>query len=181
MTESTHQSVAAEQLTLLVGRLLENCAESVADLTHDQIHFRASPVSNSIAFEIWHVTRTVDNVLFFAFDREQPVWLRDGYEQRFNLPKVAQGTGMAPEEAHALRFPEPAALVQYIEAVGASGLPRLASRTPEYLATVSLIRPWGERPRSEHLWQVLVAHGNGHLGSVSMARAILGHRDVIGL
>jgi len=181
MTEPTLRFETGEQLSLLVGRLLENCAKSLTDLTHEQIHFRASPISNSIAFEMWHITRTVDNLLFFAFDREQPVWLRDGYEQRFNLPKVAQGTGMSPEEAYALRFPEPAALVEYIKGVRKAGLPRLLAMTPEYLATISLIRPWGERPRSEHLWQVLIAHGNGHLGSVTMARAILGHPDVIGL
>jgi hypothetical protein len=174
-------SATAQHLAIIVGRMLGHCAQSLTDLTHEQIHFRASPISNSIAFEMWHIARTVDNLLFFAFDREQPVWLRDGYEARFGLPKVAQGTGMTPEEAYALRFPEPAALVGYIEAVKAAGVPRLAAMTPEYLATVSPIRPWGERARAEHLWQVLVAHGNGHLGSVTMARALLGKPDVIGL
>ena len=116
-----------------------------------------------------------------AFDREQPVWLREGYEERFGLPKTAQGTGMTPEEAYAFRFPEPEALAGYIDAVKAGVQPRLEAATQEYLDTVSPIRPWGERSRAEHLWQVLVAHGNGHLGSVTMARAILGHRDVIGL
>ena len=168
-------------LSLLVGRMLENCSKSLIDLTHDEIHFRAAPTANSIAFEMWHVARTVDNVIFFAFDREQPVWLREGYEERFGLPKTAQGTGMTPEEAYALRFPEPEALAEYIDAVKAGVQPRLEAATQEYLDTVSPIRPWGERSRAEHLWQVLVAHGNGHLGSVTMARAILGHRDVIGL
>lgn len=168
-------------LSLLVGRLLDNCALSLRDLTHEQVHFRASPASNSIGFEMWHVARTADNVIFFAFDREQPVWLRDGYEQRWGLPKTAQGTGMTPEEAYALRFPEPEALAGYIDAVKAGAQPRLAAATQEYLDAVSPIRPWGERSRAEHLWQVLVAHGNGHLGSVTMARAILGRRDVIGL
>ena len=175
------ETTTGAHLSLLVGRLLDNCALSLRDLTHEQIHFRAAPAANSIAFEMWHVARTVDNVIFFAFDREQPVWLREGYEERFGLPKTAQGTGMTPEEAYALRFPEPEAMAEYIDAVKAGVQPRLEAATQEYLDTVSPIRPWGERSRAEHLWQVLVAHGNGHLGSVTMARAILGHRDVIGL
>ena len=86
-------------LSLLIGRLLDNCAASVRDLTADELHFRAAPAANSIGFEMWHLARTVDNVVFFAFDREPPVWLRDGYDQRFGLPRTAQGTGMPTEEA----------------------------------------------------------------------------------
>lgn len=175
------ETTTGEHLSLLVGRLLDNCSKCLVDLTHEQIHFRAGATSNSIAFEMWHVARTVDNVLFFAFDRDQPVWLRDGYEERWGLPKTAQGTGMLPEEAYVMRFPEPEALAGYIEAVKVGVLPRLEAATQEYLDTIAPIRPWGERSRAEHLWQVLVAHGNGHLGSVTMARAVLGHRDVIGL
>ena len=80
-----------------------------------------------------------------------------------------------------MRFPEPGALAGYIEAVKVGVLPRLEAATQEYLDTIAPIRPWGERSRAEHLWQVLIAHGNGHLGSVTMARAVLGYRDVIGL
>jgi hypothetical protein len=39
---------------------------------------------------------------------------------------------------------------------------------------VSLVRPWGEITRAEAILQTIIAHGNGHLGQVSMARAILG-------
>lgn len=175
------QTTTGAHLALLVGRLLDNCSNSLVDLTLDQIHFRGAPNANSIAFEMWHVARTVDNVLFFAFDRDQPVWLRDGYDARFGLPKTAQGTGMPPEEAYALRFPEPSAMVEYIEAVKVGVLPRLEAMSQEYLDTISPVRPWGERARAEHMWQVLIAHGNGHLGSVTMARGLLGHADVIGL
>lgn len=175
------ETTTGAHLSLLVRRLLDNCALSLRDLTHEQIHFRAAPTSNSIAFEMWHVARTVDNVIFFAFDREQPIWLRDGYELRSGLPKTAQGTGMTPEEAYALRFPEPEELAGYIDAVKAAVQPRLEAATQEYLDGLATIRPWGERSRAEHMWQVFIAHGNGHLGSVTMARAILGHRDVIGL
>ncbi|MDO9445936.1 MAG: DinB family protein [Dehalococcoidia bacterium] len=166
------------QLALHVQRLLDNCIRSVADLTPEQLNHQPNERSHSIGWDIWHVVRTVDNVVLFVFDREHPVWLRDGFDARFGLPKVAQGTGMTDEEARALRFPPAADFVQYIEAVRDVVVPRLAVMTDEYLSTPTTVRPWGEQPRAEHVMQVVVAHGNGHLGRCSLARALLGKDDL---
>ena len=46
--------------------------------------------------------------------------------------------------------------------------------TDEELQVVQLVRPWGEVTRLEAIGQTLIAHGNGHLGQISTARAILG-------
>jgi hypothetical protein len=166
------------QLALHVQRLLDNCVRSVADLTPEQLNHQPSERAHSIGWDIWHVVRTVDNVILFVFDREQPVWLREGFDVRFGLPKVAQGTGMTDEEARALRFPPPADFVPYIEAVRDVVVPRLAAMTDDYLAVPTTVRPWGEQPRAEHVMQVVVAHGNGHLGRCSLARALLGKDDL---
>lgn len=167
-----------EQLALHVGRLLDNCRRSVEDLTLDELNHQPGPTSHSIGFDIWHVVRTADNVMFFVFDREQPVWLREGFEQRFGLPKVAQGTGMSDEEARALRFPEPAEFCEYIDAVNTAVVEKLRAMSPTDLAEVTKVNPWGERSKAEHVLQVLVAHGNGHLGRTSLARALMGKHDL---
>lgn len=168
----------AAQLALHVQRLLDNCVRSVADLTVEELNRQPSARAHSIGWDIWHVVRTADNVVCFVFDREQPVWLRDGFDARFGLPKVAQGTGMTDEEARALRFPPPADLVAYIEAVRDHLVPKIAAMSEEYLATTTMLRPWGDQSRMEHILQVLVAHGNGHLGRCSLARALLGKDDL---
>ncbi|MCK9495838.1 MAG: DinB family protein [Dehalococcoidia bacterium] len=166
------------QLALHLDRLLENCRRSVEDLTLKQLNHQPSERAHSIGWDIWHVVRTVDNVVFFVFHRERPVWLRDGYEARFNLPKTAQGTGMTDEEARALRFPEPAEFAAYIDAVREAAPSRLRAMSDDEFAEITQLNPWGERSKADHAMQVLIAHGNGHLGRCSLARALLGKDDL---
>lgn len=165
------------QLAQQVSRLLDNCRRSVEDLTPEELNHLPTERANSIGFDIWHTVRTIDNVLFFAFDREQPVWLTGGWDGRLQLPKVAQGTGMSDEDAHGLRF-EPASLAAYVEAVKAAVVPRIEAMSDAYLAEFVTVRPWTDLPRVEHIAQVLVAHGNGHVGRCSLARALLGKDDL---
>ena len=46
------------------------------------------------------------------------------------------------------------------------------------LAEVTKVNPWGDRSKAEHILQVLIAHGNGHIGRCSLARALLGKDDL---
>lgn len=166
------------QLALHVERLLNNCVRSIEDLTQDELNHRPSEQVNSIGFDIWHVARTIDNVVFFVFDREQPVWLREGFDERFGLPRVAQGTGMEQEESHGLIFPEPSEFRRYLEAVRSAVVEKIEEMSVEQLSETTELRPWGERSKMEHIAQVLIAHGNGHLGRASMARSLLGKHDL---
>ena len=178
MTESTTTSHVAAAFAALTDRIIETCARGISDLSLDELHHVPDGQSNTIGWDVWHIARTIDNVVFFVFDRETPLWLQRGYEQRFALPKVAQGTGMSTEEAQGLRFPEPALFTEYLAALREAVVPRIAAMTDEYLAGLVLLKPWGERTRLEHLGQVVIAHGNQHLGKVSLARALLGHGDL---
>jgi hypothetical protein len=166
------------QLALFSRRLLTSCIRAVEDLTPEQLHHLPTPVANSIAFDIWHVVRTADNVVFFVFEREQPVWLAQGFQERWDLPKVAQGTGMPTEEAQALRFPDPAEFNRYTQAVLDAIVPRIEAMSVDYLSQITTVRPWGDVPRMEALNQTVLAHGNGHLGRVSLARTLLGKDDL---
>ena len=177
MTDAPSTAIAATY-ALLLDRVLENCVRSIEDLSVEELNHLPHAEANSIGFDIWHVARTIDNVLCFVFDREQPIWLRDGYHDRFALPKVAQGTGMSGEDARALRFPDPALFIAYLGALREVCVPRVAAMTEAYLAETVLLKPWGERSRLEHIGQVLIAHGNSHLGKASLARTLLGHDDL---
>ena len=92
-------------LGLFTGRALDGLVAAIAELTAEQLHFRPSGVSNSIGWEAWHVFRTADNIVHFVFHRERPVWLQQGLDGAWGLPRVEQGTGMDPDVAHALVFP----------------------------------------------------------------------------
>ncbi len=177
MTDAPTLNVAAV-CAELVDRTLAHCIRSIEGLSEEEMHHIPYATANSIGFNVWHVARTIDNVLFFVFDRETPLWLQQGFNDRFDLPKVAQGTGMSTEEAQALHFPEPALFKEYLDALRVACRARLEAATDEYFAGVVLLKPWGERSRLDHLGQVLIAHGNQHLGMVSTARALLGHGDL---
>ena len=174
MTEPTH----AAQLSAMVSRLLSTCERAISDLSPEEMHHTYDGRANSMGFDVWHVVRTADNIVHFVFERKQPVWLSQGFGQRWSLPRVDQGTGMTPEQAYALRFPEPAEFQRYISAVSEAIVPRVAAMTSEYLSTVTRIAPWGEIPRMEAISQVLISHGNGHLGRCDLGRSLLGKRGL---
>jgi hypothetical protein len=162
------------QYSSLVARLLQYCERGVEDLTVDQLCDTRGGITNSIGWDVWHVVRTVDNIVHFVFERQQPVWLQLGFHEQWSLPKVDQGTGQDPNDAYSLRFPEPAEFSRYTKAVADAVVPRLASMSHEYLSEVQAIRPWGDVPRMEAIGHGLIGHGNGHLGRVSYARTLLG-------
>lgn len=164
----------AAQYARLVERLLEYCEMGLAGLTPEELNDTHGGRTNSIGFDIWHVVRTTDNIIHFVFEREQPVWLQGGFDQQWDLPRVNQGTGMAPEEAYALRFPPSEEFVEYVRAVKAAVVPRIAAMSEEYLASPVRIWPWGVVPRMEAIGHGLIGHGNGHLGRVCLARTLLG-------
>lgn len=162
------------QLSTLVARVLQYCDLAVDGLTPVRLRDTRGGLTNSIGFDVWHVVRTVDNIVHFVFEREQPVWLSGGFYDRWGLPKVDQGTGMDPGDAYALAFPPEEEFRAYHRAVAEAAIPRIAAMTAGYLAQTQLIRPWGEVPRMEAILHGLIGHGNGHLGRASYARTLLG-------
>ena len=162
------------QYAILIDRVLAYCEWGLADLTRDQFNDTHGGRTNSIGWDIWHVVRTIDNIVHFVFEREQPVWLKEGFHERWGLPRVDQGTGQDPNDAYRLDFPEPAAFNAYTLAVKAAVVPRIAGMSLKYLATPQFIRPWGDVPRMEAMGHGLIGHGNGHLGRVSLARNLWG-------
>jgi hypothetical protein len=165
---------AASQMAALVDRLLQYSIAGIDGLSVEQLCDTQGARTNSIGWDVWHVVRTVDNIVHFVFEREQPVWLRDSFDERWELPRVDQGTGQDPNDAYSLRFPEPAEFNRYTLAVRDAVVPRIRAMSNDYLGTVQTIRPWGDVPRVEAMGHGLVGHGNGHLGRVSYERTLLG-------
>lgn len=162
------------QLSTVTDRVLLYCDRAVDGLTVAQLCDTRSGTTNSIGFDVWHVVRTIDNIIHFVFEREQPVWLRDAFHEQWGLPKVDQGTGMDPNDAYSMTFPEPEEFKRYTAAVRAAIVPKIAAMSDAYLSEVQTIRPWGPIPRMEAILHGLIGHGNGHLGRASYARTLFG-------
>jgi hypothetical protein len=162
------------QYATLTARVLQYSEAAVDGLTVEQLCDTRSASTNSIGWDVWHVVRTIDNIVHFVFEREQPVWLRDSFDAAWGLPRVDQGTGQDPNDAYSLAFPPPAEFSRYTRAVSEAVVPRIAAMDMDYLATLQFIRPWGDIPRMEAIGHGLIGHGNGHLGRVSLARNLFG-------
>ena len=156
------------------AELLNRTASAIADLSPEQLHFRPEGPCNSIGFDAWHIARTADNLVHFAFERERPVWLQQGLDVAWSLPKADQGTGMSPEEAYALRFPDAALLAAYSRDVATAITPKILAMSDDYLTERMDIRPNGNLARWEIIGQVILNHGNNHYGQINMALTQVG-------
>ena len=160
------------------GALHREYEHALDDLSEEQAHFRPSANTNHIAFTAWHIVRTEDNVVQFVLHRQQTVWLAGQLDERWGLPRVAQGTGMKPEEAYALRLPSVEDFLGYARNVWSGTDRYFDTITAEELSRIVKINPFGEIPVLQALGQTLIAHGNQHLGEIWLTRELQGLKGI---
>ena len=73
--------------------------KAVDGMTAEHFNFRPQEGGVSAFFSLWHYVRTEDNIVNFVVQREPTVWLKGEYDQRFQLHRTGQGTGMTVDEA----------------------------------------------------------------------------------
>jgi len=148
----------------------------VTDLTPDQLHAVPGrhPKANTIAWGIWHYTRTEDNIVRWVIqDRRPPIWTEGGYADRLGLPPVAQGTGMTTEEAQALRIKDIPLFCEYMQKVWAGTEDLFGAATPALMDKVVTVKPLGDMSVVQCLGQVGLTHGMTHLGEIELARTLV--------
>jgi hypothetical protein len=150
--------------------------QAVSGLTPEQLHFVPPGTgANHIGFTLWHYVRTEDNIVQFILqDRKPTVWVANGYHERWSLEKVAQGTGMPVEVAHALRLPPIADWMAYQQSVWQATDAYLSSVGDEALERVVKVMPFGEIPAHRALVGPVLTHGHGHLGEICVLRVLQG-------
>jgi len=163
-----------EYLKHFMVLLHEQWERALSDLSEEQFYFRPDDHSNHIAFTAWHWVRTEDNVVQFALQRQQTVWLLNQLDEHWGLPRLAQGTGMPPEEAHALRLPSVADFLEYARQVWSATDRYLDHANVEELSRITKVVPFGEIAVAQALGQTIVAHGNQHLGEIWLIRELQG-------
>ncbi len=156
--------------------LHEGYLAALDDLTDEQLNWRYDDNAVSAGFHAWHYVRTKDNIVnFVCQDRRPPVWLRQGLNESWNFPKVAQGTDMARGEAQALRIPSVDALVGYFNSVHDDVMAYLQSASDADLAETVRVVQFGHQAKSQQIIQTCIAHGNGHLGQILNMRSVMGY------
>ena len=161
----------------MVRRLLDEITHSIGDLTPDELHALPIADGTSIGFNAWHVLRSADNVVLFVFHREPPVWRQQGLAEAWGLPRNEQGTGMDLADAQAMRFPDAASLAAYCRDAADAVVAKIEAMDDASFADTVSARIEGEMlelPRSAMLGQVVVSHGNQHLGYIHILRQLLG-------
>src|SRR3970040_485520 len=98
-------------------QLHQSYDDAVADLSSEQLHWRAKEKGLSAAFVPWHFVRTEDNIIQFVLQGKPTVWIEGGWDQKLGLHRTAQGTGMTLEDAQNLRIGDKAAFLDYMQAV----------------------------------------------------------------
>ena len=151
-----------------IKELIDKFIELINLTSEDEFH-RIPPGSvNHIAFVSWHVMRTIDNVIFFAFDREKPIWLQNEYNQKLNLPKIDQGTNYSDEQASSLVINK-SIFIDYCNDLNEAVNKKLSAADETYFCETVKVVPWGALSRLEAIGKMMISHGNEHLGE---ARAI---------
>lgn len=173
---------AVEYIRLELRRLHDLLDRALENITDAQLHTvpAGHPRVNTIAWNLFHVVRTEDNVVRFVLqDRRPTVWLEGGYADKLGLPPVAQGTGMTPEEAHALRIRDLALWREYQQRAWASTEELFERAAPEFWDRVVTIKFVGELPAWRAVAQICLTHGYLHAGQIEMARTLVGASPVI--
>ncbi|MDN5749648.1 MAG: DinB family protein [Pseudonocardia sp.] len=99
------------------GRVHGSAHAAGADLSAEQLTWRADPEANTIAWLVWHLTRVQDDHVASVAEVEQ-VWTAQGWTDRFALPFADAdiGYGHSAEEVGAVAAPS-TLLTGYLDAV----------------------------------------------------------------
>ena len=152
--------------------------DAVADLSPDQLHWRANDNGCSIAFVLWHYYRTEDNIIQFVLQHKPTIWLDGGWDQKFGLDRIAQGTGMSLQEAQALRINSREDFLTYMDAVAQATESYLSGLDDAALEQKITVKPLGEMPVLNAIGNMCLTHGFTHLGEVAHLRGLQGLRGM---
>ena len=152
--------------------------DAIADLSLEQLHWRASDNGCPIAFILWHYYRTQDNVIQYFLQSKPTVWLEEGWDKKFGLDRILQGTGMSLADAQALRIKSEEDFLAYMDGVAKATDAFLAGMDDAALEQTTTVKPVGEMPISNAIGTMCLTHGFTHLGEIQHLRGLQGLRGM---
>ena len=114
-------------LRLAFRELHDELRRELEEVPDDWLNWQPAPEMNHIGFLFWHLVRDEDWILPWI-SKVEPVWVSDGWSERWGMTALEQGTGFEPERAAQLDVSRDD-LINYSEKVW--------RRSDELLATLS--------------------------------------------
>jgi hypothetical protein len=174
---------AAEFVRQGLAGLHKTLDKSIADLTPEQLHAVPGGTSkaNTIAWNLWHLVRTEDNVVRFVLqNRRAPVWTEGGYAAKLGLPENAQGTGQSTADAQAVRIKDVALFKEYMQKVWASTEDFFDKTDPADLEKTVTVKPLGDMLAIQAVGRICLTHAMTHVGEIELSRTLLGVAPTLG-
>lgn len=162
-------------LTGFVLKVLDNVnAElqlSLDGVELEQLMWRPSPHSNSMAWLAWHIARLQD-ARASSLSGEDQLWVTDGWHARFGLPPdpANHGRGHSDEEVDAVR-PESVNVVSEYADAAHGYLRRQVARLNDAEAPTAISGSSGDATVSDLIFRV-VHGGLAHLGQLMYVRGL---------
>ena len=169
------RSAFLEHLRVRGRQTRERALVVVGDLSDEQLAWRPTPKSHSIAFTLWHTARAEDN---FQNDvnRRGTIWSNGGFAEKWGYPETGVGTGWDDERAASLPMPGKERLLEYVRAVFAA-CDEAADSLDEPL--LNEVRHSGFLGKDDIVGEILLGsmtHANRHLGEMEYIKGLLGLR-----
>ena len=101
------------------------------------------------------------------------------WDERFGLDSKSQGTGMALDDAVALRIGDISAFCTYMGQVWKESQAYLDTIGDEDLPRSMTIRPLGEMTLEQVLGTTLLTHGYSHLGEIWLLKGLQASREAL--
>ena len=145
---------------------------AVNGLSPDELAFRPSCESNSIAWLVWHLTRIQDDHVA-GLDGSEQVWTEKGWVDRFALPLDPTDTGYGHDpDTVAAVIADASSLLGYFENVHERTLDFIRSLTEADLARV-VDRSWDPPVTVSIRLVSVIADDLQHAGQAAYVRGML--------
>ena len=146
--------------------------ETVNGLSHEELKWLPGAEANTIGFILWHQIRCEDSIMQGMIQRKSPIWVSDGWHQRFKLTENPDddGWGFTAEQVAAFPIPELKDLLEYAEVTRTQTINYLKAVTADELNKV-VQTPLGELTIGQSL-ALLLCEIIQHTGQIAYLRGL---------
>ena len=162
------------QLVAETLKEIDNDLESALDgLTIDEVEWRPNDESNAIGFTLWHMIRAEDHWVSGFAQGLPDLFVRNGWDKRWNLPGDESGWGYGKEELAAFVTPPVGEMWEYGRQARAQTLEYMAGlRAEELSATPPFATPWQQGYTIGRMFGHILCELSQHLGHIRYLRGM---------